>query len=201
MNEAQIRTAFAFLQEDNHEGVIYGALKSIGVRPTMEYYEDLIHEGKLAFVEAYGKYREDINEDPQKFLGYAYWRVKCRLLDLLRRETSQRSHHDFSLDNELMSPETRDQKLAGILVAEDLSNAVMYKDLLNQLFDSCTPNGQRYILGCVIHQQTMAELAKMHGVSKAAVSAWKKQVVKRAWELSGSVEPSGQPLRINGDNV
>ena len=49
--------AINYLIENNRIKVIYGVLKQLHVSPLTAYFEDLVAEGELLFIQAYIDYR------------------------------------------------------------------------------------------------------------------------------------------------
>lgn len=80
------QTAFAFMQEGDHEVVIFGVLKRLNIRTYHEHYQDLVQDARLVFMEAYLKYPHDYDNEKQ-LLNYIYQSIKWKLLDQLRRQT------------------------------------------------------------------------------------------------------------------
>ncbi|KRM09948.1 hypothetical protein FD16_GL001488 [Paucilactobacillus suebicus DSM 5007 = KCTC 3549] len=179
MNMEKQQAAYAFINSDNHEAVIYGAMKKIGITKSHPKYEDFSHEGWLTFVETYLNYQEEIDLDVQKFMNFVYWKIRWRLLDILRRENSQNTFHEFSLDNDSITDEIKDAQLFEIAIRNNDFNSLLYMDIFKRVYAASSVNEQRYLLGCVINHQSMTELARLHGVSKATVSHWKKNVQQR----------------------
>lgn len=82
--------ALNYLIENNRIKVIYGVLKQLHVSPTTAYFEDLVSEGELLFIQAYIDYQRKNEElDEQRLMGYAFRKIKWGLLDLLRRKWKQ----------------------------------------------------------------------------------------------------------------
>jgi len=82
--------AINYLIENNRIKVIYGVLKQLHVSPLTAYFEDLVAEGELLFIQAYIDYRRQNEElDEKRLMGYAYRKIKWGLLDLLRKEWKQ----------------------------------------------------------------------------------------------------------------
>jgi RNA polymerase sigma factor (sigma-70 family) len=176
--------AFTFLAADDHELVIYGVLKRLNVTQQLDYYDDFVQEGRLLFVQSYQQYPEDIDADPQKFLRRTYWFIYWRLMDQLRRRTRQNSHHEFSLDNELLPDEVKE---AIVFDAHDqcsIEFQIISDDFFQRLFKQCSKNEQRYLLGVVCKQQSLTEIAADYGVTRQAVYKWQQQVRRKAQLLN-----------------
>ncbi|POH05717.1 sigma factor [Fructilactobacillus lindneri] len=76
--------AFQFMLKGDHEVVVYGVLKSLNIRPFHDNYQDLVQDGRLAFVAAYDKYPHE-RENQKKMLNYIYQSVRWQILDGLRQ--------------------------------------------------------------------------------------------------------------------
>lgn len=183
MNDTQIQAAFQFLTTDHNMGIVYGVLKRLHVDPRKEYYEDLVSEGILAFIKAYGKYETELTTNEPLFRTHAFQFVKCRLLDYLRRQTRQASHAEFSLDNDQMTEEMRVARLGTALAIDSQASQFDNSERLTILFEHATLNEQRYMMDCGKLGMSMKAVAAKYGVTPAAVSKWKKQLHRRAEEL------------------
>lgn len=180
MQDSDFQPAFDFLAKDNHEGVIFGALKHLGVTRQCHYFDDLVQEGRLIFVQGYLDYDGDITADEHKFMGLMYKKIYWRLIDILRRQSNQNEHHEFSLDNELIPTEIIEEVTLDSNSSDSPLDQLVSNDFFMRLFDICSANERKFLIGAVLKQKTATEIALRYGVTKQAVSKWKKQVQAKA---------------------
>lgn len=180
MQDSDFQIAFDFLAKDNHEGVIFGALKHLGVNRQCPYFDDLVQEGRLTFVQGYLNYDADIAADEGKFLAAMYHKIRWRFIDLLRRQTKQTSHHEFSLDNELIPLEIKEAVTVDSTAQDSYINQLVRDDFFNRLFTICSANERKFLIGAVLKQKSATEIAHEYKVTKQAVYKWKKGVQAKA---------------------
>jgi RNA polymerase sigma factor (sigma-70 family) len=185
MNNAEnIQHGFELLTTDENEKIIFGVLKYFHINPLNPNYDDLVQEGRLAFVDAYCRFVDKPSQNYDNFQAYAYQRVKWQLNDLLNRQTKQNSHADFSLNNELIYHEVIDEILIDHKDTNNHVNQVLTNDFFNQLFTICNQQERRYLTGTFLKGLNGAEIADYYNVSRQAVNKWKQQVTQKAKLLS-----------------
>lgn len=177
------KIAFDFLAIDDHERVIFGVIKRLGVNKQHHYYDDFVQEGRLIFISAYEKFPGNVTVEEEKFMVFAYQRIYWHLLDLLRRQSQQISHHEFSLDNELIPTEIKEAITLDPTSKVNQIDQLVNDDFFIRLFPSCSTNERRFLLDAVLKQKTNIEIARHYQVSKQAVSKWKRQVQRKAQEV------------------
>lgn len=180
MQDSDFQKAFDFLAQDNHEGVIFGVLKHLGVNRQCHYFDDLVQEGRLIFVQGYLDYDGNIAADEGKFMASTYHKIRWRLIDLLRKQTKQAEHQEFSLDNELIPMEIKETVTIDNTSCDSPVDQLVSNNFFMRLFDICSANERKFLIGAVLEQKTATEIAHHYQVTKQAVYKWKKQVQAKA---------------------
>ena len=158
---------FAYLLQAEHEKVIYGVLKRLNVSRQSLDYEDLVVEGQIAFAQAYCAYcqtHDSVTEEA--VMPYIYQKIKWRLLDLLRKQTRTKQRECGLPGNasELWS-----------MVPLSFEN-ILTAELVLKLWNTCTPNEQRFFSFLLETELSLTEIAKILAVSR-------KTVYKYRWSI------------------
>ena len=163
-------TGFAFLLQAEHEKVIYGVLKHLNVSRQSPDYKDLVVEGQIAFAQAYCAYCQTHDSVTEKaVMPYLYQKVKWRLLDLLRKQTRTKQR-------ECGLPENADELWA--MVPESFEN-VMTDELVLKLWNTCTPNEQKFLALRLDTDLSLKEIAKILAVSRKTVYKYKWSILHK----------------------
>ncbi|MCF6515227.1 sigma-70 family RNA polymerase sigma factor [Lactobacillus sp. S2-2] len=126
--ENQTNEAFEFLMRDKHEVLIYGVLKRLNVQPYSRHYDDLVQEGRLAFVEIYLKYPDD-RTNYEAMMSYIYQGVYWKILDNLKRLTSQKQKEDANDPADTLITLIQDQSIEDNVALKIIMEKVIH--LLN----------------------------------------------------------------------
>ncbi len=162
---------FAYLLQAEHEKVIYGVLKHLHVSRQDPDYEDLVVEGQIAFAQAYCAYcqaHDSVTEEA--VMPYIYQKIKWRLLDLLRKQmrTKQR---------ECGLPENADELW---IVANCQNDDVIIRDLLERLWNLCTPKERKFKLEYSCSSNlNLVKTAKMLEISRKTVYNYKRSILRK----------------------
>lgn len=174
--------ALNYLIENNRMKVIYGALKQLHISPTTAYFEDLVIEGELLFIQAYIDYRRKnavINE-PQ-LMGYAYRKIRWGLLDLLRKEWKQESKM-VEVVNQDEEKELFLEQNFGI-DAPTMVEDYEYWELVREIIMICNENERKFLIRHLFYGYSVAEIARQEGVSRQTVNYWKNRLRKKSQKL------------------
>ena len=158
---------FAYLLQGEHEKVIYGVLKHLHVSRQDPDYEDLVVEGQLVFAQAFCMYCEShaiVKE--AEVMPYLYQKIKWRLLDLLRKQTRTKQR-------ECGLPENASELWS--MVPLSFEN-ILTAELVLKLWNTCTPNEQRFLALRLETELSLTEIAKILAVSR-------KTVYKYRWSI------------------
>lgn len=161
---------FAYLLQAEHEKVIYGVLKHLHVSRQDPDYEDLVVEGQIAFAQAYCAYcqaHDSVTEEA--VMPYIYQKIKWRLLDLLRKQmrTKQR---------ECGLPENADELW---IVANCQNDDVIIRDLLERLWNLCTPKERKFLELQLYSNLNLVKTAKMLEISRKTVYNYKRRILRK----------------------
>lgn len=159
---------------ENHQGIVYGVLKRLNIRPDNSQFEDLKQEGFIHLAKKYSLYDGDVKDD--KICAYLFQGVYWYLLDLLRKQ--QRNDNkmiDVSKDNDQWTAEIEDPKS----LHDELDNI----EIMNQLWLHCTGNQRRFLCCTYNDAMTVTQIARKYGVSRKTVYQWKKGVQKEFYKL------------------
>lgn len=160
------QAAFDFLLSGDHQNVIYGVLKRLHVYRSYPEYEDLIQEGRLAFVQCYQKAPATTREDEHRLLAYIYQGVYWQLLKCL---DSQRRRAGHQTDDENKPQPVTDPQAQ-----------IESDQLYTQLLPLLSKNEQCYLTATYVDGLTVSEIARQMGVSRKSVYWWKAGVAQKA---------------------
>ncbi|EXJ23350.1 hypothetical protein ADIAL_1258 [Alkalibacterium sp. AK22] len=152
-----------------HSGIVYGAVKTCGIRYDHPDYDDLVQTGLIKLVEAYQTYPEDLLQEEYiyQFTGYAFQKVRWALIDELRKTSRQQKRETVLPDYDSVGETER-----GVSMNEDW----LVWELLPSMLSLLTENEQGYLKDAVIKQLSVTEIASTYGVSRKTVYQWKKRI-------------------------
>lgn len=166
--------AFDFLLDGDHELVVYGVLKKLHITKTNPYYDDMVQEGRIAFI---NKYLQALNAGkPEKeILPFIYQGVKWALLDYLRKQLTTVEHVQVPEDNvdplaELIDP---------LHTVENIDTGV----LIRRLGTVCTKQQMQYMILAFEWGLTITEIANQLNVTRPTVYQLRKAVIKKIGKL------------------
>ncbi|MCV3741780.1 sigma-70 family RNA polymerase sigma factor [Lentilactobacillus hilgardii] len=166
--------AFNFLLDGDHELIIYGVLKRLHVMKGNPLYDDMVQEGRLAFV---NKYIQGINAEkkPNPFLAYIYQGVYWAMIDYMNKQRVSDGHiyevtgDDNPLD-EISDINQSVERMDGIALIETLSGL-------------CTTNELKYLKCAYYLGMNVTEIAHYTGVSRVTVHKWRKNLIQKVGKL------------------
>lgn len=183
MTTKKLQDGFNFLYSDKRSRLIHGVLKGLGVAVTRDDYGDLFQEGCLIFAQVFADYPEPITTpmEERRLMSYAYRKIRWRLLDILRHQQRGVEASQYSLDQEELTPESRDLvDPRAQLPFSQLTNAAFFAELWRR----SNKQGRRYLQLALQDQfDSDAAIAKHCGVSRQAVHQWKQQLITTAHHL------------------
>lgn len=178
-NNQEVTTGLKFLTYHNRIALIHGVLKGLGIPRSRDDYQDLVQEGCLVFADVYAKYPKPITDERQ-LMRFAYQKIRWRLLDYLRHQQRAISIAECSLDDEVLN----NTALETLLVDESTITPFIqleYRNFFSDLVRWCSPTARQYLLATLALQlTTLTEIANYYGVSRQAVSQWKKRFLQEA---------------------
>ncbi len=162
--------AFDFLLDGDHELVVYGVLKKLHIRRDNPYYEDLVQEGMMAFVEKYIQAIK-LKKEPGSYLLFIYQGVYWYILDCLRKEMRHRAGIDEPADEKDLLLELEDKKKSvGFYDAHIISD-----ELRSQL----SPEEARYLTLAYDYGMNITEIARECHASRTTVYKWRRGVINQ----------------------
>lgn len=159
------QAAFDFLAEDDHQLIIYSALKKLGIRQNDARFEDLVQEGWLLFVAIYQKYPQEPTELPKQFLAYAHQALYRRFLNQLQAKQREASHL-----------ESGEVDLSGVPQTLDVVADAIDTDLLKGWLGQCNEAERRFLIDRIYYQLTPSEISQKWGVSRQTIYKWQKRI-------------------------
>ncbi|MCY9806339.1 sigma-70 family RNA polymerase sigma factor [Lentilactobacillus senioris] len=164
--ETPQQAAFDFLLTGDHQNVIYGAIKRLHIYRSYAEYDDLVQEGRLAFVRSYLKAPATAHDDEHKLLVFIYQGVYWHLLNCLDQYRRKAEHQ----------AETTTLPIQ----ATDLEPTMETNQLYQQLLSVLSFNEQRYLTAAYIEGLNVTEMARQFEVSRKTIYWWKAGVAQKA---------------------
>lgn len=164
--ETPQQAAFEFLLTGDHQNVIYGAIKRLHIYRSYEAYDDLVQEGRLAFVRSYLKAPEAVRKNEHKLLVYIYQGVYWHLLNCLDQLRRKEEHQTEATTLPIQ--------------ATDLEPTMETNQLYQQLLSVLSPNERRYLTAAYVRGLNVSEMAREFEVSRKAIYWWKAGVAQKA---------------------
>lgn len=162
--------AFNFLLDGDHELVVYGVLKKLHISKTNTYYEDMVQEGMLSFVEKYIR-AINLKKEPESYLAFIYRGVYWDLINYLHKQITITEHIEVPDDN--VDP---------LAELPDNQNSVGYYDthiLSKELMQYLNAKEIRYLVLAYDYGMNISEIAKECNVSRKSVHAWRNKVIAK----------------------
>lgn len=102
MNYQKISEGLTFLMSDKRITIVHGVLKSLGISPRRDDYDDFVQDASIIFAQAYADFlqEKDEVENERDLMCFAYQRMRWRLLDRLRRQQLENFLFNYTLDSE-----------------------------------------------------------------------------------------------------
>ncbi|WP_203651007.1 sigma-70 family RNA polymerase sigma factor [Secundilactobacillus yichangensis] len=166
------QAAFEFLAEDDHQLIIYGALKKLGVRQNDSQFEDLVQEGWLLFVAIYQKYPQEPAESPKQFLAYAHRALYRSFLNQLQAKQREAKHL-----------ETGEVDLSGVPQTLDVLADTIDTELLKGWLGKCNEAERRFLIDRIYYQLTPSEISKKWGVSRQTIYKWQRRIRNKLMDV------------------
>lgn len=164
--ETPQQAAFDFLLTGDHQNVIYGAIKRLHIYRSYAEYDDLVQEGRLAFVRSYLKAPAATQTDEHKLLVFIYQGVYWHLLNCLD-QLRRKAEHQAA---EAVMP----------IPTTNLEPTLETNQLYQQLLSVLSPNEQRYLTAAYIQGLNVTEMARQFGVARKTIYWWKASVAQKA---------------------
>lgn len=160
------QAAFNYLLSKQHERIIYGALKRLHVYRRYSEFDDLVQEGRLAFIRTYLKAPAHYHQNEPQLNKYIYQGVYWHLLNQLDK---QRRHDQHQIPDATANEEIHDPQA-------DLLTQQLYQ----QLWQVCAAGERNYLTASYVDQLNVTEIARKYQVSRKTVYWWKAGVKQKA---------------------
>lgn len=174
MTTPQDTAACDFLFAEDHERIIYAAVRHLRLTPAHPDYEDYLQEGRLIFIQLYNDYEGDPTAQTHRFLAYAYQRVKWRLSDRLRRDR-KRTEQQLTGDPTTVIGE----QPAPVDLAVTVEAANLQWHLVSLVATHGTAGEWWYLKERLLDHRSITEIAARHGVGRSTVYRWRTAVMRR----------------------
>ena len=177
MNYTKISAGLTFLMNDKRITIVYGVLKSLGVSPRRDDYDDFVQDASIIFAQAYADFLQETDEveNERDLMCFAYQRMRWRLLDRLRRQQLEYFLFNYTLDNE-EDDHDYDETMVDHSATAPFAH-LENSDFLNYLYHHCPHVQQRYLIAKLNHHLSDRQIADEYSVSRAAVSQWRRGLV------------------------
>ena len=131
---------------DKRITIVHGVLKSLGISPRRDDYDDFVQDASIIFAQAYADFLRDSDHSANErdLMCFAYQRMRWRLLDRLRHQQLEGILFSYSLDN----PED-DHDYDDVLVDQLASHPFTHLEnssFLGYLYQHSNLNQQRYLV-------------------------------------------------------
>lgn len=162
--------AFNFLLDGDHELVVYGVLKKLHITKGNTYYDDMVQEGMLSFVEKYIR-AINLKKEPESYLAFIYRGVYWDLINYLHKQITITEHAEV--------PDETDDPFSEL---PDDKNSVGYYDthiLTEELLSKMNPDEIRYLTLAYDYGMNITEIAQECHASRTTVYQWRRGVIKK----------------------
>lgn len=169
-NDAQYQEAFDYLLAEDHELVIYGALKRLHVTKGNPLYDDLVQEGRMAFIQKYCKAVE-LKKNPDDYLVFIYQGVYWTLINYMNKQRVLAGH--------AYNPEDDTDPLSEYA---DEANTVDNMDVNLMMFaisQLCTPEEWGYLYRAYYKEMTISEIATELGVNRKRLYKYRRNILEK----------------------
>ncbi|KRL87457.1 sigma-70 family RNA polymerase sigma factor [Ligilactobacillus apodemi] len=168
---------FNYLLQNGHEKIIYGVIKKLHVDYKNNDFEDLIEEGKIAFVLAYEDYvaRNNVTEF-QKLNAFIFQKVKWHLLDVLRK--------NYNVSQHITCWDDSDEVL---LLQDDcatLEEDIATKEIFEQVYLKCSEMERKFLDLRLNTELSLTAIAQQLHVSRKTIYKYKKDIALKLYKYS-----------------
>ncbi|WP_143463050.1 helix-turn-helix domain-containing protein [Levilactobacillus enshiensis] len=166
--------AYQFLFTGDHETILYAVLKKLNLKPGHPDYEDYFQEARVLFPDIYHAFPEDPLVKPHQFLAYAQQKLYWTLMDQRRHDFRENSHQESGDGDTLLGELPGDDDVLAMIGLTD------YRQYLLKLIGASGKRGEwHFLVGTLVDQLTVAEIAEKHQVSRNTVYRWRRSLTQR----------------------
>lgn len=156
-----------------HEEIIHGCLKSLRLYGHHPDYDDYVQIGRVALLQAYERFPQDLMTEQEiyQFTGYAYTRVRWKIIDEIRKVT-RHSEKKAALTDEVIAYVTKKSSNVPHVSIE-------FTDLFKKLWEKLD-NREREIVKALCQQElNYSEIAEVHNISRRTVYNIRKKIQEK----------------------
>ena len=135
--------------------MIYGALKQVGLYPSDKDYDDLVQIASLTLLEQITDLLKKDTLNLQKWQGYTYKKIHWKIIDCLRKRTTESKHCCLITDGE-----NKDR-----IVILDLEEGLFIKEVKHVVETYLTLQEQQLFYDLLDPELTRRQLAKNYHIS------------------------------------
>lgn len=153
-----------------HEDLLVLALSKCFIYRTSANFDDCMQIARLAFLDAGHSFQRNFKteKDFDAFRGYAYRRIRWKVLDAIRKEQPVRTY-SVALTDEL-------SEYVSEPTALDFEASILLEELIDKVKEEVTDEDRELINELVYEQLTISEIAARHNVSRQTIYNRRKKV-------------------------
>lgn len=172
-NETLYKEAFDYLLAGDHEMVVYGVLKRLHVAKGNPLYDDLVQEGRMAFIQHFIKAKK-MMKDPDTYLAFIYQGVYWTLIDVMRKQRAVNSH--------VYDP-GEDDPLAEMADGAQTAATIDATALIESVKEICTLGEWNYLYRVYYLGMNITEIAAELGVNRKRIYKYRQNILQKIGEL------------------
>ncbi|AZP04965.1 sigma-70 family RNA polymerase sigma factor [Jeotgalibaca ciconiae] len=157
---------------DQYEGVVYSAMKKVGIYKRHPSFDDFYQIGCIKLFEAYETCEKDplLEEHRHQFVYYASQRLQWAFLDEMRRDKKRFEKEEWQSDEQIMS----------FSLPNEFEENMFLKEQLYYLLALLSPNEYAFLYDRFCLNLSVTKIATKHGVSRKTVYQWRKKLQEKA---------------------
>ena len=171
-----IKRAFAFLREGDHEVIIFGAIKRLHVTIGNPLYDDLVQEGRLAFIKKFLQAIE-LEKSAAEYLAFINQGVYWELANYMKKLKTHNDHFYVPAQTD------EDEDPFVSLVDEQNTEYVDLRAFVETILQFCTPNEASYLKYVFYQGINVTEISQKMGVSRQTIYKWRKNISAKVVDL------------------
>lgn len=159
-----------------YQGVVYSALKKLGMYRSHQDFDDYYQEGCLQLFEAYEVCTSDplVDANRYAFIHFLQKRLHWAFLDYMRKEKRLRMQETPADSSFLL------EAGGAATFADTVETGSLLQDLLPLLHEQ----ERAYLRDRIFQDLSMTEIAQKHRVSRKTVHEWRRRIQEKAAQLT-----------------
>lgn len=167
---------------DVYEDLVESCLIRCGVHRRHSHRADLSQLAQMTLIRCVEQYRDNLvtEEAIDRFAGFAYQRIRWRLIDEIRRIKKCQVREQL-LDDEHWRRLDRGQS------GHSFQKNIEVEEIYQAIYSRLSIRGQKYLYGAFQLGMTPTEMCQYYGVSRQTIYNWRREVqdVARTWMKDG----------------